>query len=397
MPRDGSGNFSLTYDWTTDESNSIPITASRFDTQEGDIAAEITNSVAKDGQSTMSGNLKMGSNKITGLGTGTAATDAATVAQAQGSILYFGLTGGTSTAFTLSPSPSISAYTTGSPFIFQPHTDSGASPTVNISSVGDKDLKKFNGDGTKTAIEAGDLQDDQFYLAVYDGTDVVVGNPEKIVDLAFGTATIDKLVIPDKGELTISSGAVTVTGSNHTLDTESDASSDDLDTINGLSDGQIISVKIVADARNVVLKHNTGNIFNPLLTDITLDATTDVVFLQYNSSLSKCLVLSCNLPATVDYTAGVSKTYNTIYQASQSGFLVIKLAGTYMNGAQLEVGATSPPTTILGEWGDDINSGTKEVSACYPISKGDYYRLAPLSGRDAWETITFTFYPLKFF
>lgn len=48
-----------------------------------DIATALTGSVASDGQTTLTGNLKMGSNKITGLATGTLPADAVTLAQFQ--------------------------------------------------------------------------------------------------------------------------------------------------------------------------------------------------------------------------------------------------------------------------------------------------------------------------
>ena len=41
------------------------------------------------------------------------------------------------------------------------------------------------------------------------------------------TKTLGKDIYYDSGELTISGGAITVTGCHHTIDTESDASTDD--------------------------------------------------------------------------------------------------------------------------------------------------------------------------
>lgn len=92
--------------------------------------------------------------------------------------------------------------------------------------------------------------------------------------------------------LTISGGAITITGSSHSIDTESSASTDDLDTISGGVSGQILYLKSTNDARNVVIKHNTGNIFNPAGLDITLDLTSDIVFLRYDSTLTKWIVVS---------------------------------------------------------------------------------------------------------
>jgi hypothetical protein len=99
--------------------------------------------------------------------------------------------------------------------------------------------------------------------------------------------------------LTIATGVVTLTNnsSSYVIDTEGSTSTDDLDTINGGQDGQIIFIKSTADARNIVLKHNTGNIWNPqnnnaTTRDITLDVTTDFAILRYSSTASKWVIIS---------------------------------------------------------------------------------------------------------
>lgn len=60
--------------------------------------------------------------------------------------------------------------------------------------------------------------------------------------------------------LTIATGAITVTQTNHKVDTEGAASTDDLDTISGGSEGQIIVLRQANSARAVVVKNGTGNI-----------------------------------------------------------------------------------------------------------------------------------------
>ena len=62
-------------------------------------------------------------------------------------------------------------------------------------------------------------------------------------------------------ELTISSGSVTATGCFHSIDTESDAASDDLSNVvvsTNLGDGQIVCLSLENDARLVTLKHEAG-------------------------------------------------------------------------------------------------------------------------------------------
>ncbi len=113
------------------------------------------------------------------------------------------------------------------------------------------------------------------------------------------------------------------------------------------------------------------------------------------------LKLKTNLsvhPFTVDFVNYTAKSYNTVYQANQDGYLVVQLFGSYMNAAKLLMGPANPPANQIGIWGDDLNGNTKAVSACYPISKNTYYKLSPATvgaGSYAFESIVFTFYPLK--
>ena len=78
-------------------------------------------------------------------------------------------------------------------------------------------------------------------------------------------------------ELTISSGAITVTTNNHTIDTEGDGASDDLDTINGGVDGMVLTVRAAHTDRTVVLKDGTGNL--NLGADYSMDSTDSAVML----------------------------------------------------------------------------------------------------------------------
>jgi len=83
-------------------------------------------------------------------------------------------------------------------------------------------------------------------------------------------------------ELTISSGAITVAQSHHRVDTESDAASDDLDTINGGSEGQVIAIRAEHADRTVVLKDGTGNL--DLGGDVYLTDTDQYVVLIYDGT-----------------------------------------------------------------------------------------------------------------
>jgi len=77
MARNGSGTMSID---NADFQAGSNIVANELDANFGSIVAEITNSVAVDGQSTMSGALAMGANKITGLADPVNSQDAVTKA-----------------------------------------------------------------------------------------------------------------------------------------------------------------------------------------------------------------------------------------------------------------------------------------------------------------------------
>jgi hypothetical protein len=166
MPRNGSGTFTLVYDWTTDEAALTPITASRFDTQEGDIASEISNSVAKDGQTTMTGNLKMGSSRITGMADGTALTDAATVKQVQNNSAAYATTTGSANAYVLTLTPAVTALTAGQRFTFKASFANTGAATLNVNSLGATSIKKLG----STDLASGDIANGEVVTVVYDGT-----------------------------------------------------------------------------------------------------------------------------------------------------------------------------------------------------------------------------------
>jgi hypothetical protein len=90
-------------------------------------------------------------------------------------------------------------------------------------------------------------------------------------------------VIAASGEVTIATGAITVVGSRHTVDTEADAATDDLDTINGGIDGMRLWLRAVSSSRTVVCKDGTGNL--ALAGDFSLTSATDYIELVYESSI----------------------------------------------------------------------------------------------------------------
>lgn len=76
--------------------------------------------------------------------------------------------------------------------------------------------------------------------------------------------------------VTISGGVLTLSGpGRYMVDTEGAAASDDVDTINGLTDGDEVLLAPASGSRTVVLKNGTGNL--DIKTDISLNDANDRV------------------------------------------------------------------------------------------------------------------------
>jgi hypothetical protein len=179
--RDGNGGYSL-----PSNSFSVPVTGGTLIASEAaavwaDITTAIAGSVAADGQTTMSGNLKMGAQRITGLAEGTAATDATTVNQIQdGAMRWGGVAGGTADALTMSLSPVVTAYVDGMTiyFVSSASPNTGAA-TVNVNSVATDAILK-NG----SALAAGDIAASKVYAITYYNSDWHLWSPLNLSGVA---------------------------------------------------------------------------------------------------------------------------------------------------------------------------------------------------------------------
>ena len=81
----------------------------------------------------------------------------------------------------------------------------------------------------------------------------------------------------------ISGGVITVeSGKWYKVDTEGASSSDDLNTINGLSEGEEVMISPANASRTVVLKDGVGNL--DIRVDTSLDELIDVFHFFHNGS-----------------------------------------------------------------------------------------------------------------
>lgn len=366
MPRNGSGQYDLPYNWNDDRTNGIRVLASRMQAQDQDLADAITASVAKNGETPLTGNLNLNSNRLINIADGTNAQDAAAVSQVQsGELQYYGVSatptlGTDGEDYQITPSPNIATYPAYLEFSFVAHFTCITSPQLQLDSLAQKAMVKDDGAGGYSALVAGDIVADAQYKAIYNEdistSNIIIKEVEKENQGFNNLNIVGKFSLSPAQALTIASGAVTAANSSITLDTESSSASDDLDTISGGVDGMKLKIQIANSARNVILKHNTGNIFNPSGFDIVLDTTSDKVWLDYDSSLSKwivsssfslCPVLNIQDRKSSGTTGGTSSAgfntrvlntivKNTISGASLATNVITLPAGSY------EVSATAP-------------------------------------------------------
>ena len=132
-----------------------------------DIGTALTGSVARDGQSPATANIPMGDNKLTGLATPTARTDATSLGSIQDGVGVYGATvGGSGNAITVTLAPVITAYAAGQKFSFIAGAANTGGVTININGVGAKAITKV---GT-TALVANDILSGSLVEVEYDGT-----------------------------------------------------------------------------------------------------------------------------------------------------------------------------------------------------------------------------------
>lgn len=91
-----------------------------------------------------------------------------------------------------------------------------------------------------------------------------------------------RLALHTATELTIAAGVITVTKSSHSVDTQDDDAADDLNTINGGIDGQILVLRQEDNARNVTVKDAADNI--QLNGDCLFGTTTRKLWLYYDGN-----------------------------------------------------------------------------------------------------------------
>lgn len=174
MARDGSGNMvitDLTYSGTVcsqQKAAGVKIVATRMDNILTDIGTALTNSIAKNGETTVTANIPFAGYRVTNIGAATAGTDAARADQVQkGTLLYGGSAGGTADALTLTLTPAPSALTAGMVVSFFAGADNTGACTLNVNSLGATAIRA--GRANTVALGARAIRSGEVVHVYYDG------------------------------------------------------------------------------------------------------------------------------------------------------------------------------------------------------------------------------------
>lgn len=134
----------------------------------------LTNCITKDGQQTVTANIPFNNNRLTSVGNGVAASDAATVGQIQsGAATSLVSVSGTDT-ITANSAPVTTAYAAGQTFTFvAAGTNTTNAVTLNLNALGAKNITKF---GTNP-LNPGDIINGAEIVVMYDGTQFQWINP----------------------------------------------------------------------------------------------------------------------------------------------------------------------------------------------------------------------------
>lgn len=165
-PFNGSGTFNVFTPGNPVVTDTV-VSSSVHNSTTSDIAAGLSQAMTRSGQSPATGNIPLGNNKITGLASGTVATDAANIANLQNQTgMYVATVAGTATAITLAPSPAITAYVVGQLFAFIAASNCAGATTVAVSGLAAKAITKAGA----VALSVDDFSSSQLLTIQYDGT-----------------------------------------------------------------------------------------------------------------------------------------------------------------------------------------------------------------------------------
>jgi hypothetical protein len=381
------------------------IESSAFNTTLSDLETALSTAVLKDGTQTITANIPMAGFKFTGVNTNSGNTSRSELVSGatlqDGAPLDAGDTAGSSTVYTATLVPAITAYADKQFFRVKFDEASGAAPTINFNSVGAKKLYK-NVAGTATQIAANDIPQNFIGLLRYDTA----------LDAAAGGFWVTNLAsLTNVSLANFAEGAAPATPAANSVNiyAKSDGQMYSMDDA-GIERPMSLTPAIVADSRNLVatavsvtacdidadevmLKTTNGVAYvassvnltvaittsgvNGLDTGVEANSTWYYLYVIYNPATATVAGLisasstAPTMPAGYTYKALVSFVYNNsggdfdgYWQAGRQGWInknalnngTASAAGTYQS---LSLTTIVPPIakTVQGQLGSSLTSG----------------------------------------
>ena len=326
MSYNGSGTFVINSSGQPVVTNTV-ISSTAFNALTADLATGLTTAITKDGQTTPTANIPMGTYKITGLGAGTLVADAVRLSQLQNFSIQTLITVAGTDTITGTVTPTLTAYTAGQIFTFVVAATNTGAVTINVDSLGAKAVTRSGA----VALAAGDMVTGQIALIEYDGTRFQLLDPNAFTNLRVS------------GTLGVT-GVTTLTGAA-TLSA-------------ALTYGGVTLSNAVTGTGNMVLA-TTPTIATPVLTDPTITSYVESVVAIGNSSTTQTLSLTNGTVQTVTMTGNCTFTMPTA-TAGKSFILICTQDGTGSRTATFTSvkfpGGTAPTLTTTATTGIDIIS-----------------------------------------
>jgi hypothetical protein len=226
-------------------------------------------------------------------------------------------------------------------------------------------MTKEDGSGNRIATIAGDAQQAQTIDFYYDATagNMVLLNPARPYDVTIAndlTVTNDlttgatlsaaQFNATSSSEITIVSGVATITRTWHTIDTESDASTDILTSFVA-SKGEIFTLTLANSARNITVTHGApirladdknfdfNSTVNTYITFLCVDEGNVCIEISRNRNITNTPFFNAYLAANQSITASTITLVNldtVAYESNSSSFdttnkrFTPQKAGTYL-------------------------------------------------------------------
>jgi hypothetical protein len=367
MSFNGSGTFVVNSAGQPVVANTV-ISATVFNALTADLATGLSTCITKDGQTTVTANIPFGNNKITALGAGTAASDAANLGQVQSTAAKLVTVTGTDT-ITGTMSPALTAYAAGQLFYFIANAANTGAVTINIDGLGAKSITR---DGS-TALAAGDINSGEVVVVVYDGTRFQMINAAN----SFGNTTINgTLTVTGNTALQANVSITSTLSVGGTFAVTGAATLGSTLAVTGKSDLPTVSTASINAAVALI---TTGTVTNLTASGASI-ASANIGNLQFTAasiaSINAGVAVVTNLTATSASIASMNAGVALLTTAT-----VTSLTATGASVASANVGtAVVTGLTVTGASIASVNAGTATLSGNLTLNGGTANGVLYLNG-----------------